>query len=146
MTTIAEDTAIVEAWWSDRTAETIPTLLAAGVDALWWSFRLNGDGAVENAEELAQTIAIILRTARGSDPHRPLFASVLLDYIDQPIPTARPYLVREVLESLERWEPRIAVDGVTVQPYVDGIASLLLTVNWSIPNSTVELEETEVIL
>ena len=146
MTTIAEDTAAVEAWWSDRTAETIPTLLAAGVDALWWSFRLNGDGAVENAEELAQTIAIILRTARGSDPHRPLFASVLLDYIDQPIPTARPYLVREVLESLERWEPRIAVDGVTVQPYVDGIASLLLTVNWSIPNSTVELEETEVIL
>ena len=144
--TIAEDTAAVETWWSDRAAETIPTLLAAGVDALWWSFRLNGDGAVVNAEELAQTIAIILRTARGSDPHRLTFASVLLDYIDQPIPTARPYLVREVLESLERWEPRIAVDGVTVQPYVDGIASLLLTVNWSIPNSTVELEETEVIL
>ena len=146
MTTIAEDTAAVEAWWSDRTSETVPTLLAAGVDALWWSFRLDGEGAVENADELDQTIAIILRTARGSDPHRPTFASVLVDYIDQPIPTARPYLVREVLESLERWEPRIAVDGVTVQPYVVGIASLLLTVNWSIPNSTVELEATEVIL
>ena len=144
--TIAEDTAAVETWWSDRASETVPTLLAAGVDALWWSFQLDGEGAVQNAEELAQTIAIILRTARGSAPHRPTFASVLLDYIDQPIPTARPYLVREVLESLERWEPRIAVDGVTVQPYVDGIASLLLTVNWSIPNSTVELEETEVAL
>ena len=143
---ISEDLATVEAWWRDRTAETVPTLLAAGVDALWWSFNLNGDGAVENAEELAQTIAIILRTARGSDPHRPLFASVLLDYIDDPIPTARPYLVREVLESLERWEPRIAVDGVTVEPYVDGIASLLLRVRWSIPESTVQLEETEIIL
>ena len=146
MTTFAEDTAIVEAWWSDRTTETVPTLLAAGVDALWWSFRLDGDGAVQDGDELAQTIAIILRTARGSDPHRPTFASVLLDYIDQPIPTARPYLVREVLESLERWEPRIAVDGVTVQSYIDGIASLLLTVQWSIPDSTVELEQTEVAL
>ena len=143
---ISEDLAAVESWWSDRTAETVPTLLAAGVDALWWSFKLGGQGAVENAEELAQTIAIILRTARGSDPHRPLFASVLLDYIDDPIPTARPYLVREVLESLERWEPRIAVDGVTVEPYVDGIASLLLRVRWSIPESTVQLEETEIIL
>ena len=144
--TIAEDTAAVDSWWGERTAETVPTLLAAGVDALWWSFRLGGEGAVENAEELAQTISIILRTARGSDPHRPLFASVLLDYIDQPIPTARPYLVREVLESLERWEPRIAVDGVTVEPYIDGIASLLLRVQWSIPESTVEREDTEVIL
>ena len=144
--TIAQDVAAVNAWWSDRTTETVPTLLAAGVDALWWSFKLGGQGAVENAEELAQTIAIILRTARGSDPHRPLFASVLLDYIDDPIPTARPYLVREVLESLERWEPRIAVDGVTVEPYVDGIASLLLRVRWSIPESTVQLEETEIIL
>ncbi|MGD1952075.1 MAG: GPW/gp25 family protein [Leptolyngbyaceae cyanobacterium] len=143
---ISQDLAAVESWWQDRTAETVPTLLAAGVDALWWSFKLGGQGAVENAEELSQTVSIILRTARGSDPHRPLFASVLLDYIDHPIPTARPYLVREVLESLERWEPRIAVDGVTVEPYADGIASLLLRVQWSIPESTVELEETEIIL
>lgn len=144
--TIAEDTAIVESWWSDRVSEAAPTLLAAGVDALWWSFNLGGDGAVENADELSQTISIILKTAQGSDPHRPTFASVLLDYIDQPIPTAKPYLVRETLESLENWEPRIAVDGVTVQPYTDGIASLLLTVQWSIPDSIIELEQTEVIL
>ena len=144
--TIADDTAAVETWWTNKTTATVPTLLAAGVDSLWWSFRLNGDGAVENADELAQTVSIILRTARGSDPHRPLFASVLLDYIDQPIPTATPYLVRETLQSLERWEPRIAVDGVSVAPYVDGIASLLLTVQWSIPGSTVEREQTEVIL
>ena len=143
MTTIADDTATVATWWATKTAATVPTLLAAGVDALWWSFRLGGDGAVQDREELDQTITIILRTARGSDPHRPTFASVLLDYIDQPIPTAKPYLVREVLQSLERWEPRIAVDGVSVQPYTDGIASLLLTVNWSIPKSIVQQQQTE---
>lgn len=144
--TIAEDTAAVESWWTERTAETVPMLLAAGVDALWWSFNLGGDGVVTDDSELAQTIAIILRTAQGSDPHRPTFAGVLLDYIDQPIPTASPYIVREVLESLERWEPRIAVDGVTVTPYTEGIESLLLKVQWSIPDSNVELEETEVLL
>ena len=146
MTTIADDTATVESWWTAKTTEAVPMLLAAGVDSLWWSFRLGGDGAVENGDELAQTIAIILRTAQGSDPHRPTFASVLLDYIDQPIPTATPYLVRETLEALERWEPRISVDNVSVSPYMDGIASLLLTVEWSIPNSTVQREQTEVIL
>ncbi|MEM1242020.1 MAG: GPW/gp25 family protein [Cyanobacteria bacterium P01_H01_bin.26] len=143
---IADETAAVEAWWESKVATTVPSLLAAGVDALWWSFRLNGNGAVQNREELDQTIGIILRTARGSDPHRPTFASVLLDYIDQPIPTATPYLIRETLQSLERWEPRIAVDKVAVQPYTEGIASLLLTVDWSIPGSTVEREQTEVAL
>ncbi|MEO1399662.1 MAG: GPW/gp25 family protein [Cyanobacteria bacterium J06635_1] len=144
--TIAEDTAAVESWWTERTAETEPMLLAAGVDALWWSYAFGTDGAVQDGDELAQTIAIILRTAQGTDPHRPTFASVLLDYIDQPIPRAKPYLVRETLEALESWEPRIAVEGVEVTPYNQGNASLLLRVQWSIPDSVVEQQETEVTL
>lgn len=140
------DAATVQAWWDAKVAGVDSFLLAAGVDALWWSYRLAGDGAVQNTAELGQTVGVILRTYRGTDPHRPLFASALLDYIDEPLTHAKPYLVRDAIAALQRWEPRITVDSVEVVPLVDGNASLALRVRWSIASTAVQDQLTEVLL
>ena len=65
-------------------------------------------------DDLRQAIAIILRTPRGSDPLRPEFGSNLHLYIDYPINRARPHLVRETVEAIRRWEPRLSVVRVAV--------------------------------
>lgn len=43
-------------------------------------------------DDIHQAIHIILRTPRGSDPHRPLFGSNLWRYIDYPIERAIPHV------------------------------------------------------
>lgn len=141
------DLETINNWWAEKTAGTDAYLLAAGVKALWWSMRSGAVGsAVENGADIEQSINIILTNPRGTDPHRPTFATRILDYLDWPVPRAKPAIVREVLEALEKWEPRIKVDSVQVSPYTDGEASMSIRVLWSIPDSVVQQQQTEVIL
>ena len=79
-----------------------------------WQPALGGNGEVTGLEDLRQAIAIILRTPRGSDPLRPEFGSNLHLYIDDPVNRARPHLVRETVDALRRWEPRLSVVSVAV--------------------------------
>lgn len=139
MTTPEQDTAVVEAWWAERQAERDDILDANGINALWWSYSLADDEAVvQNEAELDQTIKIILSTPYGADIHRPTFASNIFNYIDYPIPQATPNVVRESVVALQRWEPRITLRAVDVQPYsndgVPSIAALTVTAEWSVGN------------
>jgi phage baseplate assembly protein W len=79
-----------------------------------WQIALGGAGYAEALDDLRQAIAIILLTRKGSDPLRPAFGSDIWRYIDHPIDRARPHLVREVVEAIRRWEPRVKVERVTV--------------------------------
>lgn len=79
-----------------------------------WQPALGRDGEVAGLDDLRQAIAIILRTPRGSDPLRPEFGSNLHLYIDYPVNRARPHLVRETVDALRRWEPRLSVVSVAV--------------------------------
>ncbi len=79
-----------------------------------WQPALGGNGEVTGLEDLRQAIAIILRTPRGSDPLRPEFGSNLHLYIDYPVNRARPHLVRETVDALRRWEPRLSEVSVAV--------------------------------
>lgn len=83
---------------------------------------------VTDAADVDQCIRIILTTPKGSDPHRPLFGSNLHLYIDYPVNSARPHIVREAVNALREWEPRIEVVKVTV-PLVD-VATLACVVEW----------------
>ncbi len=69
---------------------------------------------VTDIQDVDQCIRIILTTPKGSDPHRPLFGSNLHLYIDYPVNSARPHIVREAVNALREWEPRIEVVKVTV--------------------------------
>lgn len=79
-----------------------------------WQPALGGDGEVVGLDDLRQAIVIILKTPRGSDPLRPEFGSGIHRYIDYPVNRARPHLVRETVDAIRRWEPRLAVVRVLV--------------------------------
>lgn len=82
------------------------------IQSLHWQPALGGDGVVENLDDLNQSIQIILRTAKGADPLRPEFGSDLQRYLDYPVNRARPHVVRESVEAIGRWEPRVSVSQV----------------------------------
>ncbi len=82
---------------------------------------------MEGLFDLHQAIFIILRTLLGSDPHRPLFGSKIYDYLDYPVNRVTPYLVRETVGALNRWEPRIVVVDVVISISSEQIT---LTVMW----------------
>lgn len=83
---------------------------------------------VTDIQDVDQCIRIILTAPKGSDPHRPLFGSNLHLYLDYPVNSARPNIVREAVNALREWEPRIEVVKVTVS-LVD-VAALACVVEW----------------
>jgi phage baseplate assembly protein W len=83
---------------------------------------------VSGVADIDQCITIIFTTPKGSDPHRPTFGSDLYQYIDYPIDAARPHFVREVVDALRLWEPRISVLRVRITP--SEIAELEVLVEW----------------
>ena len=83
---------------------------------------------VKGVDDINQCIGIILTTPKGSDPLRPLFACDLWQSLDAPITVARPALVRDIVEALIRWEPRIRVLNATVD--LVGLSQLVITMTW----------------
>jgi phage baseplate assembly protein W len=80
--------------------------------------------------DINQCIGIILSTPKGSDPLRPTFACDIWQLIDAPVDIVRPALVREIVEALTKWEPRIRVLSVVVN-LID-IAQLGIAITWQL--------------
>lgn len=116
----------------------IPTLwyqpaLSSAVDDHASGFNSDALGqVVTDIADVEQCIRTILETPRGSVPHRPLFGSIVYQYIDAPVNEARPYVVREVFQALRAWEPRIDVIQVTLTP--SDLAAMLCEVTWQPAN------------
>lgn len=111
------------------------------ITAANWQPRLDAHGEiVENLDDIHQCIRIILLTPKGSDPHRPEFGSDLWHYVDHPNGEAVPHVVREGIDALRRWEPRIEV--VRLVP-LSLLHHLHITVEWRL-NGEGELIATEV--
>ncbi len=80
-----------------------------------WQQKINSIGdVVEGAEEINQSIAIILTTKKGSDPHRPDFGSDIYLYLDYPINEISAHIIREATDSITKWESRITINSITV--------------------------------
>jgi phage baseplate assembly protein W len=94
-----------------------------------------GDGSgignvVQGVADINQCIGIILATPKGSDPLRPTFAADLWRWIDAPVNVARPNLVREIVEALTIWEPRIRVLSVVIG--LVGMSQLSIAITWQL--------------
>lgn len=103
--------------------EAKPTMLIDRTQVSSYRFRDKVHGVVASA-----TVSYHDPHAKRSDPHRPLFGSNLHLYIDYPVNSARPHIVREAVNALREWEPRIEVVKVTVS-LVD-VATLACVVEW----------------
>ncbi len=100
-----------------------------------WSFPIVPDdqGALELADgpdKVAQAIRIILETDPGERVMRPTFGCGLRRYLMKPNSTAiRTAIKGDVAQALATWEPRIIVQGVSVDPG-DDPALVLIRINY----------------
>jgi uncharacterized protein len=117
---------------------TTPTSYTS-ITAAHWQPALGSPGEiVQGLRDIDQAIRIILATPRGSDPHRPEFGSNLHLYIDWPVNRVVPHLVREAVDAIRQWEPRVSV--VTVRAVVE-TEHVTLRVVWKIADGVEQLTE-----
>ncbi|MFI9025656.1 GPW/gp25 family protein [Streptomyces sp. NPDC053560] len=85
-----------------------------------WSFPLRisptgGIALVSGEREVEEAMRLVLATAPGERPMRPEFGCAIHDMVFAPVNEATAGRIQhEVYASLDRWEPRIEVDDVTV--------------------------------
>jgi phage baseplate assembly protein W len=87
---------------------------------------------VQGIADINQCIGISLSTPQGSDPLRPTFACDLWRLLDAPITVARPALVRDIVEAITKWEPRVRVLSVVVNLVGGTQSNLLITIVWQL--------------
>ena len=117
----------------------------ADITSADWSLMLDSTAAadglrtgignvVEGLDDVAQCIQIICTTPLGTDPLRPTFGANVWQYIDFPINTALPAIVRELTAAITAWEPRVTLVSVDAAPIIDGStqsgAHLGVTLTW----------------
>lgn len=106
-----------------------------------WAFPLQTSAAggvalADGATRIEQSIWLILGTARGERPMRPEFGCSLHEYVFGPADVTTAGLVaRDVREALRRWEPRIDVSDVVVEPDPDDRAMLAISISYTIRSS-----------
>ncbi len=119
---------------SSRFAQPALSRAAAGHPSGLFSDRIGR--VVTDADDINQCLEVILTTRKGSEPHRPLFGCDALDYIDAPIDTARPHIVREVTDAIRQWEPRIHLLNVRVAADADTASrgAVVIRIEWRYAN------------
>jgi uncharacterized protein len=100
-----------------------------------WAFPIRTDATggialVGREQELAESVELILRTAKGDRPMRPEFGCGIWDEVFSPMDaTTAGRVAYDVRAALERWEPRIDVTAVdvTIREGVDGLLDVHVT-------------------
>ena len=96
---------------------------------------ISGSGignVVQGVDDINQCIGIILATPKGSDPLRSTFACDLWHWIDTPISVARPALVREIVEAITIWEPRVRLLSVVIDLVPGTLSNLSVVIVWQL--------------
>ncbi|TBV10269.1 GPW/gp25 family protein [Stutzerimonas kirkiae] len=109
------------------------------ITAAHWQPALGTPGAaVSGLADIDQALRIILATPKGADPHRPDFGSDLHLYIDWPVNRVIPHLVREAVDAIRLWEPRVAVSAVDASVASEWVT---LRVKWRVADGVEQLTE-----
>jgi phage baseplate assembly protein W len=84
-------------------------------------------------ENVRENIRVILLTQSRERLMLPQFGSGLKRFLFQPNTVATHRLIQEaIVQSLGRWEPRIRVDSVTVEPDPDDPRAALASVRYTL--------------
>jgi Bacteriophage baseplate protein W len=106
-----------------------------------WGFPMRTDpiGAialVSREREIEESVRLILGTALGERPMRPEFGCRIHDYVFAPADaTTAGMIAYEVRAALLRWEPRIEVVDVIVEPDTLDPSTLYITLDYTIPRT-----------
>ncbi len=103
-----------------------------------WAFPLRTDATgsialVRREREVEESIRIILGTAPGERPMRPEFGCAIHDLVFAPADaTTAGQLAYHVRLALERWEPRVDLEDVTVRFDAVDAGTLLIDIRYSL--------------
>ena len=103
-----------------------------------WQFPLGVDArggiaVTRGNADIEASIKVILGTAMGERVMRPEFGSSIHDYVFAPNnATTHGLLAYHVQEALARWEPRIDVDMVDVQPDIADPSRVIINILYSV--------------
>ncbi len=87
-------------------------------------------------EKIGESIRIILGTAPGERLMRPEFGCGIHDYVFAPNNVHTAGLIRfHVERSLNRWEPRIDLQDVSVGPGSDNPALILISITYRVKST-----------
>ncbi|GAA2688535.1 MULTISPECIES: GPW/gp25 family protein [Actinosynnema] len=87
---------------------------------------------VGGSRELVESIRLILATAPGERPMRPEFGCAIHDLVFAPADSATAgRIAYEVRTALERWEPRITLEDVSVSFDEVGSGTLLIDIRYT---------------
>ncbi|HHS5173081.1 TPA: GPW/gp25 family protein [Escherichia coli] len=88
----------------------------------------NDGQAIADTDHLRQSVRDILLTPQGSRLARREYGSLLSALIDQPqTPALRLQIMSAVYVALNRWEPRLTLDSITINGNFDGSMVVELT-------------------
>lgn len=88
----------------------------------------NDGQAITDTNHLRQSVRDILLTPQGSRLARREYGSLLSALIDQPQnPALRLQIMSAVYVALNRWEPRLTLDSITINGNFDGSMVVELT-------------------
>ena len=88
----------------------------------------NDGQTIADTDHLRQSVRDILLTPQGSRLARREYGSLLSALIDQPQnPALRLQIMSAVYVALNRWEPRLALDSITINSNFDGSMVVELT-------------------
>lgn len=104
-------------------------------NSFWQTSATTPSEIVQGLADVQQCIRTILFTQKGTAVLVPDFGIDLLAYIDRPINETKAALRREILEQMERYEPRAEIERITFE--VSG-SQLLITVYWTADNSALQ--------
>jgi len=91
-----------------------------------------GIALVAREQELAESIRLILSTARGERPMRPEFGCGIHDQIFSPMDaTTAGRVAYDVRAALERWEPRVEVGDVDVTYAAERPGAMYVKINYT---------------
>ena len=106
-----------------------------------WAFPVTTDATggialVVREREIEQAIQLILQTSPGERPMRPEFGCRIADYVFSPANASTAGMITyEVRRALDRWEPRIELEDVTVSFDVTDLGKLYIDVRYVIRNT-----------
>ncbi|WP_410960459.1 GPW/gp25 family protein, partial [Salmonella sp. SAL4361] len=81
----------------------------------------NDGQVIADTDHLRQSVRDILLTPQGSRLARREYGSLLSALIDQPHnPALRLQIMSAVYVALNRWEPRLTLDSITINGNFDG--------------------------
>lgn len=78
-----------------------------------------GEGSADLRREIERNVRTLLTTPVGTCPLYREFG-IQLTALDQPLEVAQNIMAVEIMDAVERWEPRVRVTDVTVEADANG--------------------------